>query len=552
METGGAGMAKIYPDGWRDLDASGAAAREIATLARFEAALPAAYTVYHAVHWTTVEQGHSIYGEVSFAIVNRAGAVLLVEQMSGLLDESPDGLVKRYPGKRLSVPVRIGRTLQVLGRKLADRVGGASVPMEYLLYCPDYTVREPATAGLAPERIVDASRRDHLVSCLVDVLGPGEVAPQADLVHRFLRDIIQLEPDVSALVGQARTLVNRVSGGLAHWARQLDMTPFRLRVTGTAGSGKTQLALAEYRAAVEAGRAALYVCYNRPLADHIRAIAPPGGRICTFHMLCDQFVRARGQTPDFGRPGAFERLIDIAADFEPGPDFLFDTVIVDEGQDFPERWRDLVFRHARRDARLLWLEDPLQNLYGREPVHLPGWVGLRASSNYRSPRAIVRMLAELVPEDERPEARSPFERGEVDFLEYEGDEALESRVREAVRQCYAAGFRSEDTALITFRGREHSRLLGRDSLGRVSLRHFTGRYDLFGSPEFSPGELLVESVYRFKGQAAPAVILAEVDFDTLDDAAMRKLFVGATRAMMKLVVVLTPRARARLAERGIQ
>ena len=42
--------------------------------------------------------------------------------------------------------------------------------------------------------------------------------------------------------------------------------------------------------------------------------------------------------------------------------------------------------------------------------------------------------------------------------------------------------------------------------------------------------MLVESVYRFKGQAAPAVILTEIDFEVLDDKAVRKLFVGATRA----------------------
>jgi len=544
-------MARIHPDGWRELEAAGAAAREIATLAAFEATLPDDYTVYHAVHWTTVEQGHSIYGEVSFAIVNRAGAVLLVEQMSGLLDETPEGLVKRYPGRRLSVPVRIGRTLQVLGRKLAERIRPDSAELEYLLYCPDYTVREPASAGLAAERIVDATRREGLAACIEAILGPGSDHPVAESVHRFLRDIIQLEPDVSALVGQARSLVNRVSGGLAHWARQLDMQPFRLRVTGTAGSGKTQLALAELRAAIEAGRRVLYVCYNRPLADHIRAIAPPGGQVCTFHMLCDQCLRAHGTIPDFTVEDAFERLVRDAAAIEPGPDFLFDTVIVDEGQDFPEAWRDQVFRHARPDARMIWLEDPLQNLYGREPVALPGWVGLRAEGNYRSPRAIVRMLAELLPEGARPEARSPFERGEVDFVVYGSEEALEARVREAVRLCFAAGYRREDTALITFRGREHSRLLGRESLGRVSLRGFTGRYDLFGSPEYSPGELLVESVYRFKGQSAPAVILAEVDFDVLDDRTLRKLFVGATRAMMKLVVVLTPRARAVLEARGV-
>src|SRR5690606_39240579 len=135
--------------------------------------------------------------------------------------------------------------------------------------------------------------------------------------------------------------------------------PFRLRVVGTAGSGKTQLALAEYRDAVDRGLRPLYVCFNRPLADHFSSIAPAGGLACTFHMLCDRLLRESGRTPDFGQPGAFERLVADAAAL-PAPEALrFDTVIVDEGQDFNEQWRDMVLRHARPGARALWLEDPM-------------------------------------------------------------------------------------------------------------------------------------------------------------------------------------------------
>ena len=61
--------------------------------------------------------------------------------------------------------------------------------------------------------------------------------------------------------------------------------------------------------------------------------------------------------------------------------------------------------------------------------------------------------------------------------------------------------------------------------------------------------MLVESVYRFKGQAAPAVILTEIDFEVLDDKAVRKLFVGATRSSMKLILVLHEKSAARLLER---
>ena len=48
-------------------------------------------------------------------------------------------------------------------------------------------------------------------------------------------DELELAPDPSTLVGQARRLVTRLSGGLATWARRPEFEPFRLRVIGTAG-----------------------------------------------------------------------------------------------------------------------------------------------------------------------------------------------------------------------------------------------------------------------------------------------------------------------------
>jgi hypothetical protein len=104
-------------------------------------------------------------------------------------------------------------------------------------------------------------------------------------------------------------------------------------------------------------------------------------------------------------------------------------------------------------------------------------------------------------------------------------------------------------ALLSYRGRESSRLLGFDQLGPHTLSTFTGAYDTHGQPVYSQGDTLAESVYRFKGQAAPAVVLAEVDFEALDEKAVMKLFVGATRATMKLVIVLSDKAAAVLLER---
>ncbi len=546
-------MANILPDGWRELAVTGAAQREIETLTRLAAALPDDYSVYHAVHWTNLERGYSVFGEIDFIVMNRAGNLLVIEQKAGFLDETPEGLVKRYPGRVKSVVAQLARNVDALRGKLNARSDAPASHIDYLFYCPDYHVRKPHTAGLSPERIVDAGRRDQLPALIQSVLPPGEAdavrSAEAQKVHRFLCDVIQLETDVSALIGRARSMVGRISGGLAHWARQLDFSPFHLRVTGTAGSGKTQLALAEFRATLETGRRPLYLCYNRPLADHFRAIAPEGGLIATFHAFCQQRLRAAGQTPDFSRPDAFDRLIADAARLPVDEPYRFDTVIVDEGQDFSEDWRDLAFRHAREEARLIWLEDPMQNLYARPPVPLPGWVGIRSFANFRCPRSVVRMLQAILPVDMPIEAASPIDASEVEILTYRDDASLLQTLKEGIRLCYSEGFRKEDVAVVTYSGRNNSRLLTYDRIGPHTMRRFTGEYDLLGAPVFSEGDVLIESVYRFKGQSAPAVVFAEIDFDVLDEKVVRKFFVGATRAMMKLVLVISERSAQALLAR---
>ena len=114
--------------------------------------------------------------------------------------------------------------------------------------------------------------------------------------------------------------------------------------------------------------------------------------------------------------------------------------------------------------------------------------------------------------------------------------------KRAITQALSLGFRKQDIAVLSFRGREGSALSALDHLGPHRLRSFTGKYDLFGNPEYREGDVLLESIYRFKGQSAPCVILTEVDFDTFDEQVARKLFVGATRATMKLIVVASTRA----------
>jgi hypothetical protein len=542
-------MATLHPAGWRQLQVTGSARREIETLAVLERALPDAFTVYHGVHWTRFKDGFSLYGEIDFAVVAPNARVLFVEQKSGFLEETADGLHKVYADKRKSVADQMLRTVEHVQARYARARSGERMCVDALLYCPDHVLKNPAIAGLDPALIVDARRRDQLPAVIQAVLREGEDDPaRVAVLRRFFAGELQLVPDIGAVSQEARALYSRISDGLAVWGRRFDVSPFRLRVTGTAGSGKTQLALGALHDAAAAGRRALYVCFNRPLAEHMAQIVPAGALALTYHQLCDRVLRSLGRTPDFSDPEVFARLEAGFAACSPGDDWRFDELIVDEGQDFAAAWVPALLALLRPDGRAWWLEDPMQNLYGRPPVDLPGWARLHADTNYRSPQDVLALVNRLLGPGREVRAGSPLIGSDWEVLTYPDRTSLIESTKKAITRCVALGFKRSMIATLTYRGREHSALFPFDALGPHALRRFTGEYDLLGSPLYTDGDVLLETVLRFKGQSAPAVVLTEIDFETFDETALRRLFVGATRATMKLILVTSERAAKVLLE----
>lgn len=544
-------MAAIHPSGWREFAATGAAQRELETLAYLEQALPPSYTVFHGVHWTRLQQGYSVYGEVDFVVIAPNARVMVIEQKSGFLQESESGLVKAYGEVKKPIAAQIARSVEGLQARFAQGHAGHRLTLDYLLYCPDYTVRHPHMAGIEPRHIVDTKRRAQLAQIIQTDLAAGDDSPAGvAAVCRFFEGVLELVPEVGAVSAQVQALYSRLSGGLATWGRQLELEPFRLRVVGTAGSGKTQLALAALGDAAAAGRRALYLCFNRPLADHLAQLAPRDATVLTYHQLCDQVLRAGGEVPDFARPDAFNVLERGFAAAEPGPDWLFDEILIDEGQDFAQAWVDPLLRLLKPGGRFWWLEDPMQNLYGRAPVTLPGsWATLRSDTNYRSPRDVLARINQLVGFARPVQAGSPLRGTDCDILSYDSTAELLEQTRRAITQCLGQGFRREMVSVVTYRGREGSAFMPFDVLGPYRLRKFTGEYDLIGQPSVTEGDVVLDTVFRFKGRSSPAVVLTEIDFETLDDNAARRIFVGATRATMKLVLVVSTRAAQAFLER---
>ena len=538
-------MAKVFPSGWREVNPLADIGRELETLELLGSSLDDSYTVYHGVHWTNVEsKNYAIYGEIDFAVVSPSGKILLIEQKTGYLDETDDGLEKKYSEKSKNVPFQIARNAHGFQHRLKQALKGNAVFVDSILYCPDYKIKKLGSAGIDPQRIVDSTRKNQLVQIIQTIIPAEEKnAPVQELLHQFLSDLLEIVPDVNAVIGQTDKMYTRVSGGLSEWAQKIDFTPFRLRVIGTAGSGKTQLALSAYRESIKQGRKPLYVCYNRSLADHVSKVVLEGGLVTGYHQLGDRIAKLIGAPIDHKKPGPFTQMEATLDNYRPSDDQMFDDLIVDEGQDFKPAWAANLLRLLRPCGKAWWLEDPLQNVYSRERMPFDGWVTIKSDANFRSPKRVLSGVNEILALSPPIVSCSPIDGGDVEVLTYENQSELILRTVEALDRALELGFDPKHVALLSFRGRESSGLTPFTQIGKHTLRSpIQGKYDEFGNPEYSEGEITTDSVHRFKGQAAPCVVLTEIDFAQLDENSKIRIFVGATRATMKLILVISKRS----------
>jgi len=520
---------------------------EIALLDTLEQGLSGAYTLFHSVDWSRGVGEHEQHGEIDIVVVNQAGDVLLIELKSGPVEFAPGGIFKTYGGHSKSVTGQIGLQYGALRGRLKD--AGLAVALHHLLVLPDVHVHTESVQW-PRERIVDSGEMDHIITRIAQTLGPG--LRRADTLARvlaFFENRFQVVPDVSVLAGRLQQQATRMSAGLAAWVPRMQVPSGLVRVAGTAGSGKTQLALRLLKDADAAGLKAAYICFNRALADHMARVAPVRTPTETFHEYAVRVLRSAGQAVDFAALGAFDAIASrcIALLQDQAPDL--DLLVLDEMQDMQAEWVQALLERVRHNGRIYLLEDPEQQLYkDREAFDLPDATTITSFENFRSPRALVKLINALHLTGTEIEALGPHAGELPDPIVFDSPEAIQPCTIQAVQRCLARGFALDDIAVISMRGRERSQLQIIDTLGAWTLRRFTGAFDAGGAPVWTEGDLLVESVRRFKGQAAAAVVLTECDFAELDALNRRLLFVGLTRARVHLEWVVSDRTNQVLME----
>lgn len=523
---------------------------ELDLLRTLELGLSNAYTLFHSVDWSRGTAEHEQHGEIDIVVVNLAGDVLLMEVKSGAVDLVKGGIFKSYGQETKNVTAQVGLQYGGLRNRLND--ANLTVRLHHLLVMPNVTVANE-TVQWPRERIIDSTEMTQITSRVTQLLDPGLPNPeQQQRILAFFANRFQVETDVTALSCQLRNHVTRLSAGLATWVPRMTFPSGVLRVVGTAGSGKTQLALRLLRDADAGGLRATYLCFNRALADHMSKVAPVRTRVETFHEFALHVVKQSGQAVDFSQADAFDimaaQCMTALETREPDLDLL----VLDELQDMQPEWVEAILSRLKTGGRAVLLEDPEQQLYkDRVAFDIPEAVTVTSHENYRTPRTLVKLINLLRLTETPVQALSPFEGVMPDPIVYATPAEIERCTAQAVERCLQRGFALADIAVVSMCGRKHSVLQGKDQLGKWTIQRFTGQFDAGSNPVWTQGQLLVESVRRFKGQAAPAVVLTECDMAQLDPANRRLLFVGLTRARVHLELVISSRM-ASLLEQTLQ
>ena len=357
----------------------------------------------------------------------------------------------------------------------------------------------------------------QLTTCL-----SGRGLPQRDVVARALEheDAADTLTEHQSVILSAIRLLNRVE------------------VRGGAGSGKTFLAMEQARRLAQRGQRVALVCYSHGLASYLERVTAAWSRshrpayVGEFHALGVQWGAPEGpdeslrteETAQFWEHDLPLQMTDLASQLEPG--HRFDSIVVDEAQDFADAWWDPLLAALKdvENGGLYVFSDEGQRVFdrfGSPPVPL---VPLILDHNLRNTRQIAIAFQPLV---DHPMRYLGSDGPDVKYVACSHDSALDTGDDE-VELLLDAGWRPRDVALLTT-GSRHPEQKERQAAGNAAY------WDSFWDDE----QVFYGHVLGFKGLERRAVVLVVNETSALERSRER-LYVGLSRARDQLVVCGDP------------
>lgn len=390
---------------------------------------------------------------------------------------------------------------------------------------------------------------------------------QAERIVRVLRGEVECYVSPKARIENQLAEVRRYSEEQFRVLDQMGGNP-RLLIDGLAGTGKTLLAIETARRAVESGRRVLFVCYNRLLGEWLRsetAALGPACRTTTIHEFMQSIVGTARDSEvayDYWESELPERVFDaLAAGVDAGTMEQYDELIIDEAQDILVTpvflaVLEAALVHGLVAGRWRFFGDFVhQDIFGRldeSPLEV-----LERTLGYSAPVVTLRENCRNLPrvahlagalgevEGGYWDCRRDDDGFDPRVLFYNGAKTAKKALLDALDTLEAEGFEPGQIVVLSRRS------VGNCLAAQIDTPPWRDR--LKPLAEAGKGCTCYDSIFRFKGREAPAVVIT--DIDPLDEggnwssaAKVRGLaYVGVTRALSRVVVIAHEDWREQLA-----
>jgi hypothetical protein len=338
----------------------------------------------------------------------------------------------------------------------------------------------------------------------------------------FKRRIICPELDLAESIGA------RIRGEQAQFMRLSDeqkavvegfIENERLLIRGGAGTGKTVLALEAARHLADLGQRVLLICFTKQLATHLREATKewelPEGKVHTthFHALAASARTDLGHNlnPPEGKEAISkfweeEVPMSLFEAIDEGIVETWDSIIVDEGQDFSKLWWDIL-EHVMTDEKsghLLVFEDPSQDIFGRTGSGPDGLIPFNLTRNFRNTRSITSVVSRFCQIKMVAHSRAPL--GTPPSVHPMADaKQTRKEVGDLIKKLTTSEkIPPQDIVILTPRTQKNSSFAEMQFIGGVRLSD---------DPQDRSEAILHSSIGAFKGLESTALIFADVDPD---------------------------------------
>ena len=332
---------------------------ELILFEEFKNRLDETYSVIHSKKWIDPDkiEGKRIQGECDFILIHPSKGILFIETKSGktfYCSATDEYWHESIDGETFKNPLnQVIKSQWVILKKLNRQLGvNLNLPHNYAIAFPEANeISDNLPDELLPQMVIIKTDLEKLQTKIEKALGvikkPLKKPISRDIHNKilsFLRSEFTITTSLSSRLDDFNTQFFQLERDQVHLLDQFEDNK-RVLVEGCAGSGKTVLALEKSQRSFIVKKKVLLLCHNIPLAQQLRKKAKEikiNIDVYNFHELCEHVVNSTG--------GKFEvNANDIQNFFDfKCPEMLekhiplffkrYDTIIVDEAQDFVPEW----------------------------------------------------------------------------------------------------------------------------------------------------------------------------------------------------------------------